>query len=139
MKTIVWIAAMAIGTVCHAQSNEGTAKKPVDTIGGSKPLAPRSYIDQRLTPLILDARVPHDTVIKPSPWPPDRMPNAITKSIAPVYKGNNGRGFDVYESTIDNMPILMPDSANRALLQMPGRQVPMRKPLQLKILPLAKP
>ena len=48
----------------------------------------------------------------------DTMPNAITlPSLPPVYDGNNGRGFDIYRSQVDNMPILMPDSANAATLK----------------------
>ena len=40
------------------------------------------------------------------------MPNAITtKPLPPVYKGNNGKGFDIYESKVDNMPMLVPDSS----------------------------
>lgn len=43
--------------------------------------------------------------------PYNGMPNMITvKPIPPVYKGNNAKGFDIYESPMDNMPILVPDS-----------------------------
>jgi hypothetical protein len=33
----------------------------------------------------------------------------------PAYKGNNGAGFDIYESTVDNMPLLVPDKTNPAI------------------------
>ena len=33
----------------------------------------------------------------------------------PRYKGNNGNGFDIYESTVDNMPLLVPDKNNDAM------------------------
>lgn len=53
----------------------------------------------------------------------DRMPNAIAVQPFPspnnAYKGNNGDGFDMYESTIDKMPVLMPDSVNAAMLRLP--------------------
>jgi len=45
------------------------------------------------------------------------MPNAFTqKSLPPVYLGNNNMGFDIYESMVDNMPLLVPDSSNAASL-----------------------
>jgi hypothetical protein len=40
------------------------------------------------------------------------MPNVITNAMPPIYKGNNNKGFDIYESPLDQMPILMPDSTN---------------------------
>lgn len=43
-----------------------------------------------------------------------------------VYKGNNGKGFDIYESGIDGMPVLMPDSANKNSLQL--KQTPNSRP-----------
>ncbi len=40
------------------------------------------------------------------------MPNAIQVKPQPnIYKGNNGQGFDIYESPLDNMAILKPDSS----------------------------
>jgi hypothetical protein len=48
----------------------------------------------------------------------NNMPNAIRDTPPPVYNGNNGQGFDVYRSQVDNMPILMPDSVNAASLKM---------------------
>ncbi len=41
------------------------------------------------------------------------IPNAIKiKPQSDVYRGNNGQGFDIYDSPIDNMPILKPDKNN---------------------------
>ena len=41
------------------------------------------------------------------------MPNAIQVKPQPnIYKGNNGQGMDIYESPIDNMTILKPDSGS---------------------------
>ena len=49
--------------------------------------------------------------------PYNGMPNAFTqKSLPPVYLGNNNKGFDIYESRVDNMPMLVPDSSNAASL-----------------------
>ncbi|HJV20796.1 MAG TPA: hypothetical protein VJ552_13010 [Sediminibacterium sp.] len=43
------------------------------------------------------------------------IPNALSGK-DPAYKmqlkGNNGEGFDLYESAVDNMPILVPDKSN---------------------------
>lgn len=51
--------------------------------------------------------------------PINRMPNAL--SAVPqarkenlVLKGNNGKGFSIYQSPIDKMQILVPDSTNTA-------------------------
>lgn len=59
----------------------------------------------------------------------DNMPNAIRVQPFPssnsVYKGNNGEGFDIYGSGVDNMPVLMPDSMNAAMLRL---QKIVRKP-----------
>ncbi|MES2332269.1 MAG: hypothetical protein V4539_21855 [Bacteroidota bacterium] len=50
----------------------------------------------------------------------DNMSNAIAVQQFPssgdVYKGNNREGFDIYESRIDRMAILKPDSLNAAQL-----------------------
>lgn len=41
------------------------------------------------------------------------MPNAIqVKPQTNLYKGNNGQGLDIYESPIDNMAIVKPDSSS---------------------------
>ncbi len=43
----------------------------------------------------------------------------------PRYKGNNGNGFDIYESTVDNMPLLVPDKNNDAVPStVPGEKTP---------------
>lgn len=60
-----------------------------------------------------------DTVIqkwetnpKKNQLPYNGMPNVIlVKPIPPVYKGNNGKGFDIYEANPDRMPVLVPDSS----------------------------
>ncbi len=49
--------------------------------------------------------------------PYNGMPNVITqKSLPSAYHGNNNKGFDIYESRVDNMPMLVPDSSNAASL-----------------------
>ncbi|WP_153795875.1 hypothetical protein [Foetidibacter luteolus] len=44
----------------------------------------------------------------------NEMPNAFTarqrRYLTPVYRYNNGKGLDVYESPLDNMPVVKPDS-----------------------------
>lgn len=61
--------------------------------------------------------------LAPKQSPIDNMPNAIRVQPFPsansIYKGNNGEGFDIYGSGIDNMPVLMPDSVNAAMLRLP--------------------
>lgn len=54
--------------------------------------------------------------------PRNSMPNVLTPSlilphIPPKYLGNNGKGFNMYESQVDNMPILVPDSSNRNFIR----------------------
>lgn len=77
-------------------------------------------------PSIVLKSTPRDTIIEKlkellqkNGSPIDHMPNAISPlkplSQQQVYKGNNGIGFDIYESKIDHMPVLMPDSANEAM------------------------
>ncbi len=52
------------------------------------------------------------------------IPNVITvKPIPPVYKGNNQHGFDIYESPIDNMSILRPDSGFQSVMPNPLARV----------------
>jgi len=71
----------------------------------------------------------HDTIIKKfqdqlskDQLPYNGMPNAIkTKPLPPVYLGNNNKGFDIYESQVDKMPVLVPDSINAA-------SIPLTKP-----------
>ncbi len=44
--------------------------------------------------------------------PYNGIPNALTQKPAPDrYIGNNGKGQDIYQSQLDNMPILKPDSS----------------------------
>ena len=46
-----------------------------------------------------------------------RMPNALNGFKDEHQKvGNNGKGFDVYQSTVDNMAVLKPDAQNLASL-----------------------
>jgi hypothetical protein len=45
------------------------------------------------------------------------MPNALKgQNFGLKLQSNNGQGFDVYESAIDRMPVLMPDKSNSASL-----------------------
>lgn len=41
----------------------------------------------------------------------NQMPNAISNQQRPsfVFKGNNGGGFDIYESNLDRMAVIRPD------------------------------
>lgn len=55
-----------------------------------------------------------------NPLPYNGIPNTITvKPIPPVYKGNNQQGFDIYESSIDKMAILVPDSGFQSAMPNP--------------------
>lgn len=80
---------------------------------------------------ILQSNVPknlQDTIIKQlnEGWvmkklPKNGMPNAIKVMPAnPIYRGNNGQGSDIYESQLDRMAILMPDSSNQAKMPVLG-------------------
>lgn len=76
-----------------------------------------SQISYKIVPDPQNSSIP-DTVIqrfkdelKKNQVPNYGMPNAIQVKPQPnIYKGNNGQGFDIYESPIDNMAILKPDS-----------------------------
>ena len=47
---------------------------------------------------------------------PDSVFNVFRGKLPmPRYKGNNSSGFDIYESTVDNMPLLVPDKNNDAV------------------------
>lgn len=47
------------------------------------------------------------------------MPNAFKgKNFGLLYQSNNGQGFDIYESDVDRMPVLMPDKTNTTSLGM---------------------
>ena len=51
------------------------------------------------------------------------MPNVLKgQNLGLQYKSNNGQGFDIYESGVDRMPVLMPDNANKTML---GLNVPL--------------
>lgn len=55
--------------------------------------------------------LPRKPFLERNQLPKNGMPNKYNeKSIPPVYSHNNGKGFDVYGSALDNMPMLMPDS-----------------------------
>lgn len=56
----------------------------------------RRYQDELKKNRVPDFGIPNAILVKPSP---------------PVYRGNNGQGFDIYDSPIDNMSILKPDSS----------------------------
>lgn len=52
--------------------------------------------------------------------PYNGIPNKImVKPIPPVYKGNNQQGFAIYESPIDKMSILVPDSGFQSAMPNP--------------------
>jgi len=52
--------------------------------------------------------------------PYNGIPNKImVKPIPPIYKGNNQQGFDIYESQIDKMSILVPDSGFQSAMPNP--------------------
>ncbi|OYU55306.1 MAG: hypothetical protein CFE25_10180 [Chitinophagaceae bacterium BSSC1] len=56
-------------------------------------------------------------VIVPSAKDSIIMPNALKgQNFGLKYQSNNGQGFDIYESGIDRMPVLMPDKNNSASL-----------------------
>ncbi len=53
--------------------------------------------------------------------PNGSMPNALKKNdpnLKMKFKGNNQQGFDIYESPLDKMLIISPDSANKSSLGM---------------------
>ncbi|MDE3254074.1 MAG: hypothetical protein KGO92_14835, partial [Bacteroidota bacterium] len=55
--------------------------------------------------------LPQKRYLERNQLPKNGIPNKYTeKSLPPVYSHNNGKGFDVYGSVLDNMPMLMPDS-----------------------------
>lgn len=105
MRTLFFICCLAAVTTASAQKPATPGSVPKDL---PKNLATAGRFFRSLP----------DTVVTGNDAAPiDRMPNAITaKPVPPVFRGNNGRGFDVYESQLDGMPILMPDSANKASL-----------------------
>ena len=51
----------------------------------------------------------------------DGMPNGFIGNLpALTYKGNNGMGSDIYESGIDNMPLLVPDGQSKDKMPIAG-------------------
>ncbi len=55
--------------------------------------------------------------------PNKTMPNGVKIiPIKPIYKGQNSMGFDIYESPLDKMPILMPDSSFQVVMPNAGLQ-----------------
>ena len=80
-----------------------------------KPAGPVSLLKDTTIKELLDYR-------NKNLLPDNGMPNAIrTKPLPPVYLGNNNKGFDMYESRVDRMPMLVPDSINAA-------SIPLSKP-----------
>lgn len=61
------------------------------------------------------------------------MPNALKgQNFGLKYQSNNGQGFDIYESGMDRMPVLVPDKNNMASLEIIKTQnqpslLPLRK------------
>jgi hypothetical protein len=57
------------------------------------------------------------------------MPNVLKgQNLGLQYKSNNGQGFDIFESGVDRMPVIMPDNANKTML---GLNAPLsQKPYQ---------
>lgn len=75
--------------------------------------------------LTIAGTVPAGDTVFPKKLPYNGMPNAIQYApLPPVYKGNNGKGFDIYGSRVDNMPLLIPDSTNRGGMPNAIRPVP---------------
>ncbi|HEX7691038.1 MAG TPA: hypothetical protein VF408_01545 [Sediminibacterium sp.] len=99
----------------HGQYGIGRDGKVYDVNGKVIPTdtAVKKMLRSNLTGTLTGAMVARDTVF-PKKLPYNGMPNAIQYApLTPVYKGNNGKGFDIYGSRVDNMPMLIPDSTNR--------------------------
>jgi hypothetical protein len=95
----------------HSQYTFGRDGKVYDANG--KVVLTDTAVKKMLSSNLTGAMVTGDTVF-PKKLPYNGMPNAIQYApLSPVYKGNNGKGFDIYGSRVDNMPVLMPDSTNR--------------------------
>lgn len=78
----------------------------------------------------------------------EKIPNAYKAYQQPafIYKGNNGSGFDIYESTLDGMSTIRPDKNNKSLMPTIGYlynpKIELSKPTQLlpdSLLRLKKP
>ncbi len=74
-----------------------------------KPL-PKTYTPQLLNKNIVIPK----TIQAPAP-------GVVVLANPMNYSHNNGRGFDVYKSNIDGMPVLMPDKNNRESLGIVGK------------------
>lgn len=63
----------------------------------------------------------------------NNIPNALRKQQAPafVYKGNNGSGFDLYQSTLDGMAVICPDKNNKHAIPTIGHLIDPRITLSL--------
>jgi hypothetical protein len=98
----------------HSQYGIGRDGRIYDINGKVIPdTAVKKTLSSNLTGTLTGAMVARDTVF-PKKLPYNGMPNAIQYApLTPVYKGNNGKGFDIYGSRVDNMPMLIPDSTNR--------------------------
>jgi hypothetical protein len=123
MRTLFILLSLALAITASAQNKLGgrlVTPKPKFEMGDVSSPARDSIMKKILeasTKANFLKTFPDTIVIGGNAAPIDNMPNAITiKPAPPVYKGNNGRGFDIYESTIDGMPVLMPDSSNKASL-----------------------
>jgi hypothetical protein len=123
MRTLFTLLFMATAIAAFAQNKPGAAAKSPKLKFGKEEVS--SSIPDSVARKLASAgniisflkSFPDTIVIGGETVPIDNMPNAISsKSVPPAYKGNNGRGFDIYESQSDGMPILMPDSANKASL-----------------------
>lgn len=57
--------------------------------------------------------------------PGNQMPNAVRNQLQPsiIYKGNNGSGFDIYQSTLDGMAIISPDKNNKSHIPTIGHAI----------------
>lgn len=60
--------------------------------------------------------------LKRNQLPYNGIPNSITTlPMPPVFLGNNGKGFDMYESRVDNMAILKPDNSFTSKMPVAGK------------------
>jgi len=66
---------------------------------------------------------------------PNDIPNAINQQqvayLKPIFRNNNGNGFDVYESPLDSMPVVKPDATFSSNMPTGNYQL-LQKPLKKK-------
>lgn len=123
MRTLLILCYLGAALTVSAQQGLGTTsllpKSKIGTTGIPKPILDRILKTLSEASVAGIAKKISDTiVIGDQVTPIDRMPNLLpTKPSPPIYKGNNDQGFDIYESSVDKMPVLMPDSANKASLK----------------------